>query len=312
MAEDYPSSRRGGYAESEANPGVSAENDASSLRADPMCAVYRHDIHKFRSRSHDAAADEFRGTPVNERVPLGADGDAASLSRPGGEPEPTVANHVSPYRLSLLTGSAATEEERLVAMADAEMSDLVEPEDPEVLHARWLTSRVAAAYNESVAYPYTSLKYHVLLTAALLDAYRAGHAFDDVWLVATPTQSPGGPDETQGVAARCLDAGSALAADGVVPHRTVLWTPPVALHVTPESGARPAARLGGAPARSFADAWSRLPAHPVDTDERRWRVLDAQCRRIRSWSTALQFIAEYVRRHGTGGGEEQRWRGEDV
>jgi len=56
------------------------------------------------------------------------------------------------------------------------------------------------------------------------------------------------------------------------------------------------------PARSFADVWSRLPAHPFDTDgERRWRLLDAQLRRIRSWSAALAYIDEFIELHGLGG-----------
>jgi hypothetical protein len=95
------------------------------------------------------------------------------------------------------------------------------------------------------------------------------------------------------------DSEAALAADGVESHRTVLWTPALALHVTATPGDRPAARLGDAPARSFADVWSRLPAHPVDVDGgRRWRLLDAQLRRIRSWSVALAYIDEFVELHG--------------
>jgi len=65
--------------------------------------------------------------------------------------------------------------------------------------------------------------------------------------------------------------------------------------VTGEPGEPPAARLGDEPARCFADVWARLPEHPFDVDsERRWRVLDAQLRRIRSWSAALQFIEEFL------------------
>jgi len=135
-----------------------------------------------------------------------------------------------------------------------------------------------------VYYPYTSLQYHVLLlTAALLHNYRARHAFEDLFLVATT------PDVTPNAdAVSTRDPKTALAADAVEPHRTVLWTPEMTLHVTATPGDRPAARLGDVPARSFADVWSRLPAHPFDTDgERRWRLLDAQLRRIRSWSAAL-------------------------
>ena len=264
---------------------------------DPMVAAYRHDVHKLRGRQHGSSRDAVYGVPVNESVPLGADRDAAVLSRPRGEPAETVDNHVSPFRLSLLTGEAAVETRRIEAATGGGFRELVTPMDPEVLHARWVTSPVPAAFNESVYHPYTSLKYHTLLVAALLDNYRAGYEFGELYLAVSSVESGW---ECTGEAA--------MAADAVEPHRTVLWTPALALHVTGAPGGRPAAALGSKPTRSFADVWARLPAHPVDTDGRRcWRLLDAQLRRIRSWSTALQFIEEYVSmvvdeaRFGTGG-----------
>ena len=278
---------------------VEAESrDDAPTQAAPMTAVYRHDVHKLRARPHASAADSYAGVPVNETVPRDADRDAALLSRPAGEPEQTVANHESPYRLSLLTGETATTTERIQAAADGGFRDLVTSDDPERLHARWLTSDVPAAFNESVYYPYTSLQYHTLLAAALLDNYRAGHAFEDLFLVATtPAVTPNAD------AVSTHDPEAALATDVVEPHRTVLWTPVLALHVTAAPGDRPAARLGDRPARSFADVWSRLSAHPVDVDGgRRWRVLDAQLRRLRSWSTALAFCDEFIELHGPTGG----------
>ncbi|WP_254837871.1 hypothetical protein [Natronomonas marina] len=269
----------------------------ASTRAAPMVAVYRHDVHKLRHRRHSAAAESYAGVAVNETVPLHADRDAALLSRPRGEPEQTVANHWSPYRLSLLTGETAVETDRIQAAAGGGFRDLVTPDDPERLHARWLPSAVAGAYSESVHYPYTSLQYHTLLAAALLDAYRAGRAFEDLWLVATGSSLD---DASTTDTATTRDPEAALAADEVEPHRTVCWTPDLALHVTATPGDSPAARLGDAPARSFADVWSRLPAHPIDTDGgRRWRLLDAQLRRIRSWSVALAYIDEFIELHGS-------------
>jgi len=262
-----------------------------------VAVAYRHDVHKLRARPHASAADEYAGVTVNETVPYDADRDAVLLSRPEGEPERTVANHRSPYRLSLLTGETAVETNRIQAAAGGGFRELVTSDDPELLHARWLTTAVAGAYNESMYYPYTSLQYHVLLTAALLHNYRAGHAFEDSWLVAT---SPDLDNSLNRDTATTRDPEAALAADEVEPHRTVLWTPDIALHVTATPGDRPAARLGDTPARSFADVWSRLPAHPIDTDgERRWRILDAQLRRIRSWSAALAFIDEFIELHGS-------------
>jgi len=259
---------------------------AADTTATPLVAAYRHDVHKLQGRAHASAADTYHGVRVNDPVPCGADVDAARLSRPDGDQEQTAANHNSPYRLSLLTGETAATTDRIKTAAGGGFEELVTPEDPEQLHARWLTSAVPGAFNESVYYPYTSLNYHTLLTAALLDAYRAGHDFDELWLVATRTESE---------VTESWDAAAAVASDDVTPHRTVLWTPALSLHVTPTPRDRPAAGLGRTPTRSFADTWARLPAHPIDVDGGRcWRLLDAQLRRIRSWSVALAFIDEFV------------------
>jgi hypothetical protein len=250
---------------------ASTDADADSDAVEPMVAVYRHDIHKLRSRAHEHAADRVHGVRVNESVPFGADGDAAVLSRPRGEPAQTVDAHASWRRLSLLTGDVVPDEAR-----DESLGELLCIDDAARLHAAWLGASLPAGFCESPYYPYTSVKYHTVLAAALLDNYRAGHAFEDVWLAV-------GSSGNEGVA--------------VVPHRTVLATSSFALYVTAEPGDRPATRLGSVSARSFADVWARLPELPFDVDgSRAWRVLDAQLRRIRSWSTALQYIEEYCRR----------------
>ncbi len=254
----------------------SADSEAAT-DADPMLAVYCHDVHKLRGRSHAAARERVAGVRVNETVPLGADRDAALLSRPSGEPEQTLATHASPSRVSLLTGDVVMTGPVGADGRGAAIRELVRIEDPVAMHEAWLASEVAALFNESVYYPYTSLKYHTLLVAALLDNYRAGVGFEELFLAV------GDPD------------------GAVTPHRTVLSTPGIQLCVTGDPGNRPAARLGDEPARCFADVWARLPEHPFDVDgERRWRVLDAQLRRIRSWSAALQFVEEFLVTYGDG------------
>jgi len=250
--------------------GESGNHGGDDVSTVSMLVAYRHDVHKLRGRSHEAAQDEFADVRVNESVPLGADRDAALLSRPRGQPERTVENHASPYRLSVLSGESLGEDVG-AAKIESAVRELVTVEDPVEAHRAWLDSRVASLFSESLFYPYTSVKYHTVLTAALLSNYRAGASFDRLFLV---VDEPGA---------------------GPVPHRTVLDSGPVSLRVTCERDGRPAARLGDGPARSFADVWARLPAHPGDVDGcRAWRVLDAQLRRIRSWSTALQFIEDYV------------------
>jgi hypothetical protein len=233
----------------------------------PLIA-YRHDVHKLRGRSHNSASNEFAGLSVNESVPLGADGDASMLSRPSGKPETTLEAHESAFRLRIDTGEPTVERESVAALSER-VRDLVTVEDPKVAHAAWLGSDVAAAFHEAIQLPYTSLKYHTLLTAALYRNYREGADFEDLYLVVDD------PSE------------------GVRPHRTILHTDAVSLRIDADPRGRPATLLGPKPMRSFADVWSRLPEHPLDADaSREHRVLDAQLRRLRSWSTALQYIED--------------------
>jgi len=128
-----------------------------TTEADCMLAVYRHDLHKLRGRSHLDATETLAGQRVNESVPHGADRDAALLSRPGGHPEQTVPAHNSPFRLSLGTGAQVIDAVGIDALGDA-VQEFVTIQDAATAHRAWLNSAVAAAMNESLYYPYTSLE----------------------------------------------------------------------------------------------------------------------------------------------------------
>jgi len=236
-----------------------------------MLQTYRHDAHKVRGRSHTAGERTLAGVRVNADVPYGADADASALSRPPGKPARVVDNHDTHYRLSLLTGGTrydATE----FSLQDYEgkLRALLAVDDAPAMHRRWLHSELMSAFNEAVFYPYTSLKYHTLLVAALVDNYRAGHEFDDLWLV--------------------VDA-----ADEIVPHRTVFAADDFALRLTGRDTDKPRATLGSRPWRSWASVWGRLSAHPpLDTAADKFdMMLDANLRRIQAWSTALQYLEDW-------------------
>lgn len=235
-----------------------------------MLAAYRHDAHKFFGESHADARETLAGIPVNQPVPHGADSDAAALSRPQQSHERTVPTHGTPYRLSLFTGEAVDKPSEIShGTLEQTGAELLGVEDAETAHKRWLASDVAAAFNESVYHPYTSLKYHTLLVASLLDAYRDDHDFADLRLIVDP------PETT-------------------VPFRTVFQSDRFALRLATGSGHRPTARLGSQPYRSWAAVWNRLTAHPLDTDHDRYdMVLDANLRRLQSWSTTLQYTEEF-------------------
>ena len=237
---------------------------------DVMVAAYRHDAHKMNGQPHDDAPGTFAGVPVNQAVPHGADGDASALSRPNGKPERTVENHATCYRLSLIEGESRYDPQKFTRSGvESAVRELLTEADPETIHRMWLESDVVSAFNESVYYPYTSLKYHTLLVAALLDNYRDGHEFAALRLVVDD-------------------------ADGIVPHRTVYAGTEFTLRIGIDARGRPSARLGRRPWRSWASAWSRLTAHPLATDDDRYEmVLDANLRRIGAWSTALQYIEDF-------------------
>ena len=240
---------------------------------DTILTAYRHDAHKLNGRPHGNAPDAFAGVPVNRTVPHGADGDASALSRPDGRPERTVDTHEGPYRLSLIEGESRYDPEAFTrGGVESAVRTLLTEDDPQAMHLAWLESDVASAFTESVYYPYTSLKYHVLLVAALLDNYRVGREFGDLRLIVD--------DATR-----------------IVPHRTVYVGEAFALRIAVDTDGRPAARLGRRPWRSWASTWSRLGVHPLDTAHDNYEmVLDANLRRIGAWSTALQYIEDFRER----------------
>jgi len=241
-------------------------------RDEQMLQVYRHDAHKVRGRSHEAGDREVAGVRVNLDVPYHADRDAAAMSRPGGRPEQTVDNHETHYRLSLLTGDTRYDADGFALRHYRdELHRLLATDDAVTMHERWLETELMDAFNEAVQYPYTSLKYHTLLVAALVDNYRSGATYDDLWLV--------------------VDAPDELTA-----HRTVYSGPRCSLRLTDSGPVDASATLGSRPWRSWASVWSRLSSHPhLDTGQDKFdMMLDANLRRIRAWSTALQYLEDYA------------------
>jgi hypothetical protein len=244
---------------------------AEESTQDSLLVAYRHDTHKLTGHAHENASKTFEGVPINQQVPRGADADAAALSRPSGQPEQTVPTHQSRYRLSLLDGTSR-EETAQEELPSKVLKQLLTADESVQLHRRWLSSTVASKFNESVYYPYTSLKYHTLLVAALLDNYRAGSEFDNLLLV--------------------VDA-----PDTIVPHRTIYAGEQFALRITADPQSSPSAALGSRSWHSWSSVWSRLSGNPLDTNHCRYdRFLDANLRRIGSWSTALQYLEAFTRR----------------
>ena len=99
--------------------------------SDEMVAVYRHDAHKMNGQPHDYAPETFAGVPVNQTVPHGANGDASALSRPNGQPEQTVENHETLYRLSLTEGESRYDPQEFTRNGvESAVRELLTEDDP--------------------------------------------------------------------------------------------------------------------------------------------------------------------------------------
>lgn len=234
---------------------------------DQMLLTYRHDAHKMRGGSHSAGSGEIAGVKVNEDVPYGADKDASDMSRPPGSPQQVMDDHDTHYRISLITGDTAYDARGFsLKQVESDLKDLLTTEDAKEMHKRWLNEEVVSAFNESTYYPYTSLKYHTLLVAALVANYRDGYEYDDLYLCVT---------------------------DEVVTHKTV-YSGKFSLSILPRKQGEGHAKLSDNPWRNWNSVWSRLTYIPIDNEENRFGMtLDAQLRRIKAWSTALQYIEDY-------------------
>lgn len=240
-----------------------------------MLTVYRHDAHKMRGQSHGNAPETWFDVQVNQDVPYGADKDAAKMSRPDGKPEQQLSGHETHYRRSVITGNTRYDPNAFaLAEYKPQLKELLSGADAQKTHKSLLESNLVGAFNESVYAPYTSLKYHTLLVAALVDNYRNGHSYDDlgVWLSVN---------------------------GAIAPHRTIFKAThngqTITLTINPHERGK-SSKLSSYPFRNFSSVWARLPEHPWQYKQTDFeRRVDSQLRRMRSWSTALQYLEHALR-----------------
>ena len=230
---------------------------------DQMRVAYLHDFHKMEMHPH-VSVDGGTG----HKVPFNADRDASSLSR--GQPAAIHPDVQGRYRISLIDRRSFYDphrfSKRLTEAARAELRKLCEGDDLNAVHEHWLKSQLPSKYNEGPLYPYTSLKYHTLLVAALLWNYINNHKFDTL----------------------CL----AISLSARVDPSTICLAGSSSLHLVPLSGLGRfdcGSKLGGSkPHPNFGDVWQRLEVNPPTP-----RHLDAALRQIGEWSTALQLVEDW-------------------
>ena len=127
--------------------------------SEEVLRVLRHDLHKVQAPGALAHKEAMPSDKARE-----ADGVAAWLSR-NFLREPFEGKL---YRKSLIFPMRYLKNPRaLINQHKSEIANLFTEDDALKLHERVLTSKLLNLFSEARYYPYTSLKYHILLTCAL-------------------------------------------------------------------------------------------------------------------------------------------------
>jgi len=153
------------------------------IQEEEILQVLRHDLHKIRiagSMAHKSA--------LQDKLAQHSDGMAAWLSR----------NFLkerfeeSLYRKSLIFQNLNLKTPRtLVSLHRLEATDLFKESNAFKLHTAILKSKLLNLYCEARNFPYTSLKYHILLACALFYNLKCGYDLKDLYLCENlPPESP--------------------------------------------------------------------------------------------------------------------------
>ena len=145
--------------------------------------VLRHDLHKI-----EAPGALAHGAAIPDDAAREVDGVAAWLSR-NFLREPFMDKL---YRKSLIFPMRNLENPRaLINQHKAEVAELFEESDAVQLHEFVLTSKLLNFFSEAGHYPYTSLKYHILLTCALYFNLTQNYKLNELYLCEnSPVTSP--------------------------------------------------------------------------------------------------------------------------
>jgi hypothetical protein len=147
------------------------------VKAEELLSVMRHDMHKIRIAGAPSHKDS-----IGDEVSREADGVAAFFSRN------FLKEHFedTPYRKSLVFQAQNLLNPRaLVNQQRLEAASLFGEMDAVQLHSSILKSKLLNLFSEARDFPYTSLKYHILLTCALYYNFKSGFKLKDLYLTET-------------------------------------------------------------------------------------------------------------------------------
>jgi hypothetical protein len=120
--------------------------------------VLKHDLHKVRTKNAVPHKDALKDDLMRK-----ADGKASWMSRNFAYQE---IDEISSFRHSLIFNNGKISREIRIKNK-GELNNLFNEKDPYKLHCHILNSKLLNQYHEAKNYPYTSLKYHLLLTCAI-------------------------------------------------------------------------------------------------------------------------------------------------
>jgi hypothetical protein len=233
------------------------------LQAEIIEAI-RHDFHKLKGLKHK------RDSGLSTR----ADYDASFMSRPPKKRKPERGEDINNYRLSIIDGTSYYKrgQNERNTLCSRIRSDYYNPKDTaEVLFLHLLNCDILFRFNEDPRLPYTSLKYHSILTTNLHWNYILKRKFEDLYLKIIDTK------EVECIFSivfidkrnkKCLiisDKGS-------------------------QTDYEAYSHIGKKPTMNFAGVMSRIAGDVYIQSN-----VFANLRRIQSWSTGLQYLEDCYR-----------------
>ena len=141
---------------------------------DEYLQILTHDNHKLRLPgylSHEEA--------LTDELMKKSDGIAARLSRNWME---CVVENTKPYRVSFLTFEPVIKKGETERNLRAQVISLLKEKDPIKLHELITKSQALSLYSESLSYPFSSLKFHLLLTCAIYYNLQNGFPWTKLYL----------------------------------------------------------------------------------------------------------------------------------
>ncbi len=218
-----------------------------------------HDFHKLRGAKHTN----------DKKLSTSADADASKMSRPHKMKKP-IYEDVSNYRLLLVDGSTLYEPGQKMRdeLCERIRHDYNREYTAKGMYTNLLKCELLSRFNEAPDLPYTSLKYHTILTTNLHWNYLQGRKLEDLRLK--------------------IISGNDIHCIFDIIYRDYYKNKCIVLSDKESySNFEAVSNIGGKPFTNFGDVLSRM-AREIYFDD----IIFSNLRRIKSWSVGLQYLED--------------------